>query len=212
MLGWNSEAYSLFPFKTEMVAAVYWFSLAFLQCSPLCLYWMARVPLPWTHWEPGKRDGFFSYIFKFLSVRIVTKAYFPSAFYHCHLKNVLWLPQCDLPCLFSVFLPFFPGTQKCFCATEPMSTSSRLSLIHGGNWTTGLMHCPGLHTVWFLTGIMVIKQLNICVFSHVIWGYILQFLWWQRQMPPFKLQVMSTILPMELFVDPSSLWALRHNW
>lgn len=85
--------------------------------------------------------------FQVLSVRIVTKAYFPSAFYHCHLKSVLWLTQCDPSCPFSEFLPLFSGTQKHICATELMATSPRLNLVHGGNWTTGLMRCPGLHAV-----------------------------------------------------------------
>lgn len=129
MLGWNLEAYSLFPFKAEMVAAVYWFSLVFLRSSPDFLFVLnGQNPIALAQWEPGRRDDFFPYVFKFISI---TKAYFPLTFYHCHLKSVFWLPQCDPPCLFSGFLPLFLGTWKHICAAVPMSISARPNLMDG---------------------------------------------------------------------------------
>lgn len=104
----------------------------FCSSSAVLLFVLnGQSPIALAQWEPGKRDSFFSYVFKFLSIRIVTKAYFPLTFYHCHLKSAFWLPQCDPFCLFSVFLPLFLGTWKHICATEPMSISARLNLMDG---------------------------------------------------------------------------------
>lgn len=117
-----------------------------------------------------------------------------------------------LPVFLVYFYHFFQTQKNIFVQLNISSPLLGFNLIHSGNWTTSLMPCPGLHTVWFPTGIMVIKEMNICVFPHVIWGYILQFLWWQRQMPPIQLPVIPTILTMEMFEDQSSMWDLRHDW
>lgn len=66
-----------------------------------------QSPIALSQWEPGKRDDFFSYVVKFLSI---TKAYFPMTFYHYNLKSVFRQSQCDPLCFFSGFLPLFLDT------------------------------------------------------------------------------------------------------